>query len=436
MPLTLNRREALKGAVSAASFGPISASLATENDANLSADKLNIGVIGVGNRGASNIAEIKSQNIVALCDVDRQYLDAMALRYPDARICSEFRELLEQPGLDAVLISTPDHTHFHAAMTAMRRGLHVYCEKPLAHSIWETREMAAAAKRFRVVTQTGNQHHASDGYRRAVEIIRSDVLGEVKEVHAWTNRPIWPQGVERPKHSPPIPEHLDWDAWLGPAPARPYHDTYHPRGWRGWHDFGCGAIGDMGPHLLDPVVWAFNLGAPTTIAAESSEVNDETFPTWSIVYLDFLVGEVKKPLKLIWYDGDKQPPEGLTGIERLPPHGVLFMGKRAKLFAPQYGGPPIVIPNEKGDSIELPEPFLPPSPGHHQEWLAACKQGGTASCDFSYGARLTEICLLGNIAIRTGKTLKWDDQQMRTSNGVDVERLLRREYREGWNVQV
>lgn len=426
MPANIDRRDFLKQAACAAALSAGSAVAATEQD------KLNIGVIGVGNRGASNIAEIKSENIVALCDVDRQYLTAMSSRYPDAKTYVDFRELLEQPELDAVVISTPDHTHYHATMLAMQRGLHVYCEKPLAHSIWEVRELSAAARRFNVATQTGNQHHASDGYRRVVEIVQSGAIGGVTEVHAWTNRPIWPQGVARPEQALPVPGHLDWDAWLGPAPGRPYHDVYHPHGWRGWFDFGCGALGDMGPHLLDPVVWALGLDRPTTISAESSVVNDETFPTWSIVRFEFLVGEARAPMKLVWYDGDKQPPESLTGIQRLPPNGVLFMAERAKLFAPQYGAAPIVLPHEKGASIELPEPYLPKSPGHHREWLAACKQGVAASCDFSYGAKLTELCLLGNLAIRSGQTIEWEQQQIRATNGVDVEPWLRRKYREDW----
>lgn len=433
MPSTPNRRDFLQRTACAASLGVVSTGWATARGALATGDKLNIGVIGVGNRGASNIAEIKSENIVALCDVDRQYLDTMSSRYPDAKTYADFRELLEQPDLDAVLVSTPDHTHFHAAMLGMQRGLHVYCEKPLAHSIWEIREMAAAAKRFKVVTQTGNQHHASDGYRRAVEIVQSGALGDVNEVYAWTNRPFWPQGVARPEQSPPVPEHLDWDTWLGPAPARPYNDVYHPHGWRGWFDFGCGALGDMGPHLLDPVVWALDLSAPTTVSAESSGVNDETFPTWSIVRFEFLAGEPRRSIKLVWYDGDKQPRESLTGIKRLPPNGVLFMAERAKLFAPQYGGAPIMIPHDKGDSIELPEPYLKKSPGHHREWVAACKQHGATSCDFSYGARLTEICLLGNIAIRSGEMIQWNHEQMRATNRVDIEHLLRREYRAGWS---
>ncbi|MDA1052271.1 MAG: Gfo/Idh/MocA family oxidoreductase [Planctomycetota bacterium] len=430
-----DRRNFLIQTACATTLGVVSAGAAAADDDAESNRKLNIGVIGVGNRGASNIAEIKDENIVALCDVDRQYLAAMSSRYPDAKTYSDFRELLERGDLDAVLISTPDHTHYHAAMLAMRRGWHVYCEKPLAHSIWEIREMAAAAKRFKVVTQTGNQHHASDGYRRVVEIVQSGVIGKVNEVHAWTNRPIWPQGIARPEPSSTVPEQLDWDAWLGPAPVRPYNDVYHPHGWRGWFDFGCGALGDMGPHLLDPVVWALDLDAPTKISAESSRVNDETFPTWSIVRYEFPAAESKTLLKLVWYDGDRQPPESLTGIKRLPPNGVFFMAERAKLFAPMYGAAPTVMPYDKGDTIELPEPHLPKSPGHHREWIDACKQHGPTSCDFGYGAKLTEICLLGNIAIRSGQTIEWNHEQMRATNGVDIGDLLRREYREGWGLQ-
>jgi predicted dehydrogenase len=395
-------------------------------------EKLNIGVIGVGNRGVSNIAEIKSENIAALCDVDRRYLDAMSKRHPSAKTHVDFRELIEQPDLDAVLISSPDHTHFHAAMLAMQRGLHIYCEKPLAHSIWEVRQMESLATRKAIVSQTGNQHHASDGYRRVAEIVQSETIGDVTEVHAWTNRPIWPQGVERPGDETAIPPELDWGLWLGPALPRPYNSAYHPRGWRGWFDFGCGALGDMGPHLLDPVVWALELGLPTTISAETSEVNDETFPIWSIVRFEFPPRGDSPPLRLTWYDGDKQPPEAVASVKRLPPNGVLFLGERAKLFAPDYGGLPIVIPNQKGEKIELPDAFLPKSSGHHQEWIAACKGVGRTSCDFSYGGRLTEICLLGNLAIRTGETIEWDPENLTAKNGINVSRFVRRTYRDGW----
>jgi len=396
-------------------------------------NKLNIGVIGVGNRGASNIAELKSENIAALCDVDRSYLEEMSARHPGAKTYEDFRELVDQTNLDAVLISTPDHTHYHAAMLAMRRGLHVYCEKPLAHSVWEVRELAKAANAAEVITQTGNQHHASEGYHRVVEIIQSGVLGSIREVHAWTTRPIWPQGIERPatRHAPP--DHLNWDLWLGPAPQRPYDQVYHPRGWRGWFDFGCGVLGDMGPHLLDSVMWALNLDTPMHISAETSGKHAETFPQASTVRFKFGAGSEHAALDLVWYDGDRQPPESVTGIKRLPKNGVMFLGERGKLFAPAYGGRPTVLPEVKGDKIELPEPSLPRSPGHHQEWLSACKGNGNTGCDFSYGSRLTELCLLGNLAIRTGRAFEWDGTEPRGEEANVIAPLLRRDYVEGYD---
>ena len=400
---------------------------------NAPSEKLNVGVIGVGNRGASNIAEIKTEKIAALCDVDRRYLDEMSARHPSARTYADFRELIDQAELDAVMISTPDHTHYHAARMALRKGLHVYCEKPLAHSIAEVRQLARAAGR--VATQTGNQHHASAGYHRAVQIIRSGVLGPVREVHAWTNRPIWPQGIERPEAASAAPGHLDWDLWLGPAPARPYDPIYHPRRWRGWFDFGCGVLGDMGPHLLDPVVWALDLTAPTTVSAETAPLKGETFPEWSIVRFAFPARGEAPAVKLVWYDGDKQPPSEVTGLRRLPANGVFFVGERARLFAAEYGGRPIVMARNKGDDIELPKPAPTPPPNHHREWLSACRGEGTASCDFAYGARLTEICLLGNVAMRAGEEIHWDHQQMSTTNDVDVSHFLQRGYREGWEAE-
>lgn len=397
-----------------------------------SSDKLNIGVIGVGNRGTSNLAEIKSENIAALCDVDSRYLDAMSTRYPDAKTYDDFRALIDQPGLDAVLVSTPDHTHYHAAMQAIGRGLHVYCEKPLAHSIWEVRALSKAAREAQVVTQTGNQHHASEGYCRAVEIIRSGILGPIREVHAWTTRPIWPQGLDRPVKQGEPPQELNWDLWLGPAPDRPYDAIYHPRGWRGWFDFGCGALGDMGPHLLDPVVWGLNLRAPQRIESEVSGQHEETFPKSSIVRLNFGKRGNAPAVRVVWYDGDKQPPETVTGVKRLPANGVFFLGERAKLFAPDYGGRPFVLPNTKGDKLELPDASLPRTASHHQEWINACKGEGRTSSDFSYGATLTEICLLGNLSVRTGRAFEWDGDKPGGDHAAEIASLVKRQYRDNW----
>ena len=393
--------------------------------------KLRIAAVGVGNRGASNLAAVSGEEIVGLCDVDQELLKPMSRRFSSARTFRDFRELLEMDNLDAVIISTPDHTHYLAAMLAIRRGLHVYCEKPLAHSVWEVRQMAAAAKQHKVVTQLGNHHHASEGYRRVAEIIQSGAIGAVREVHAWTNRPIWPQGIARPVDVQPVPAYLDWDLWLGPAPVRPFHETYHPRGWRGWRDFGCGTLGDMGPHLLDPVFWGLKLNHPTHILAQSSACHADTFPKSSTLQFTFAARGQLPPVKLFWYDGQRQPARKITGVDQLPHNGVLFLGERAKLFAPDFGGLPIVMPTKDGDAISLPKPFLPESPGHHAQWLRACKENQATSSDFEYAARLTETCLLGNIATRVGKPLHWDADKAQFLNHQPANQHLRRDYRDG-----
>lgn len=398
-------------------------------------EKLRLGAIGVGHRANVHLTEISGEDVVALCDVDDRSLDPVVHeRFPSAATYHDFREMLERERLDAVVVTTPNHTHFHASLLAVRRGLHVYCEKPLAHSVDQLRRLATAARERGVVTQTGNQHHSSDGYRRAVELVQAGVVGEVREIHSWTSRPWWPQGIGRPAETPATPDELHWDLWLGPAPERPYHPAYHPVNWRGWWDFGDGALGDMGPHLLDPAVWALELGAPTTIAAESSPVNAETAPEWSIVRFEFPQRGKLPPVRLTWYDGGKQPPDEVTRVRRLPAHGTLLLGSRARLFIPQLGKPPVLVPNDKDDRIEQPQPYLPVSPGHQQQWLLACKGEGQTGSDFTYGANLTEICLLGNIAIRTGKKLAWDAAQMTVTNCPEANQFLRRDYRPGWEL--
>ncbi len=394
--------------------------------------KLNIGAIGVGNRGVVNTAAVSDENIVALCDVDATFLDQAGEQFPNAARYRDFRKLLEHRDLDAVVISTPDHTHFHPALLAMRRGLHVYIEKPLAHSIHECRELLKLAREKKVVTQMGNQHHSSAGYRRAVELVQSSAIGEVREVHSWTSRPLWPQGIDRPSETPAVPKELDWDLWIGPAPLRPYHSAYHPMTWRGWWDFGVGALGDMGAHLIDPAYWGLKLTLPTSVEAESSPVNNETAPEWSVIKFEFPAREKLPPVTLTWYDGGKQPAAEITGVKRPPNNGTLLIGSRAKLFAPELGKPPVLVPNEKGEVIEPPKPFLPESPGHHAEWIAACKGAGQTGSDFEYAARLTETCLLGNVALRTGKKIQWDADRMRATNCAEADQYVRREYREGW----
>ena len=401
-------------------------------------ERLQIGVIGAGGRGIDNLAGVAGEDIAALCDVDERFLGEAATRYPKARRFRDFRKLLQADDLDAVIVASPDHTHAVAALTAMRRGLHVYCEKPLAHNLTETELMARAAKQSKVATQMGNQFHAAAGYRRVVQILQAGVLGEVREVHAWTSRPVWPQGIHRPQAGQAVPDRLDWDLWLGPAPRRPYHQAYHPRDWRGWWDFGSGALGDFLPHLLDPIYEGLRLTAPTKIKATSSAVNDETAPKWSMLEFHFPTGvfggDQRRPVIVHWYDGGKQPPPEKAGVKRLPGSGALVVGELGKLFVPTHGKPPIVLPANSGERPELPDPLPPRELSHWQEWIAACKSGGATSSSFAYGANLTDVALLGNVAIRVGEPIEWDPDRRRVANLEKANDFLAREYRRGWEV--
>ena len=395
-------------------------------------EKLNIGLIGAGGRGIDNLAGVNGEYIAALCDVDDRPLAEAATRYPKARRVRDFRKLLDADDLDAIIIATPDHTHAVAAIGALRRGLHVYCEKPLAHNLRETEFMVRLAKQSKLATQMGIQHHASDGYRRAVHVLKSDVLGAVREVHAWTLRPVWPQGVGRPNENPPIPKELDWNLWLGPAPTRPYHEAYHPREWRGWWDFGTGTLGDFLPHIFDPVFAGLHLGAPIRVAATTSDVNDETAPKWSTLQFDFPERGKLPAVTMHWYDGGKQPPPEVAGVNRLPGNGALVIGEHGKLFIPSHGKPPIAIPRNKTEPLELPDPLPPKEQTHWQEWTVACKTGKPTSCDFAYGAALTDVALLGNVAIRTGEAIEWDKENRRVTNIAAANEFLSRDYRDGW----
>lgn len=397
--------------------------------------KLNLGIVGVANRGETNLIGVHHETISALCDVDEDYLEQRNARYPGAKRFRDFRELLDFPHLDGVMISSPDHTHAHAALMAIQRGLHVYCEKPLAHSISEVRRLARAAKKSPVITQTGVQHHTTPGYRRVAELIRSGVIGEVREVHSWTSRPYWPQAVAQRPAAEAIPPQLDWDLWLGPAPARPYASGYHPTNWRGFWDFGTGALGDRGPHQLDPAFYALELTSPERIEAESSGVTEESPPEWAIVRFEFPARGNRPAVRVTWYDGGKQPSREITGVkQRLPDNGTLFIGSLARLFAPELGGNPLVIPNQSGAELPPATVQLPVSKGHYQEWLDACKGEGTVQCDFQYGALLTETCLLGNVALRAGKAIQWNGESGEIVGNPEARRYLTRPYRQGWEL--
>ncbi len=400
-------------------------------------EKLNIAMIGAGGRGRGNLDGVLSENIVALCDVDERLAHSARQACPNARFYKDFRKMLEQMRnqIDAVVVSTPDHTHAVAAAMAIRMGKHVYCEKPLTRTIWEARMLRNLARRYKVATQMGNQGTASNELRQGVEVIQSGVLGKVTEIHVWSNRPVWPQGIPRPKEEAIIPDGLDWDLWLGPAPKRPYHDAYHPFNWRGWIDFGTGAIGDMACHTMNMAFWALNLRDPISIEAETSGVNGETFPKWSIVRYQFPQRGDLAPCKMVWYDGGQKPPVELLQGEQMADSGLLLIGSEGTLYSPgDYGTPFVLLPREKFANYQPPAPSIPRSPGHHQEWINACKGGPAAMSNFDYASALTETALLGNLAIITGERINWDAKRMKAVNSPKADKLVRPAYRKGWTL--
>ena len=394
---------------------------------------LNVAIIGAGGQGGDNlaaIAAIGAVNIVAICDCDARQAGDAFKSYPNAARFADWRRLLESDiAFDGVVVTTPDHNHAVISTSAMRRGKHVYCEKPLAHSIFEAREMARLAAEHRVVTQMGTQGHAYEGTRRAVEVLRAGVIGEVTELHVWTDRPAgwWPQGVTRPADSQPVPEGLDWDVWLGPAPERPYNAAYVPFKWRGFWDFGTGAIGDMGIHNLDTAYWGLELGAPASVVVKDCSpalidpAMKETAPLWSILEVRFPARNGRPAVTMTWYDGGKLPPRDLFQGEKLITRdgGSLVIGSKGTLFTRTWHGGQIdadmfvLLPRKQFEGLTPPAPTLPRVASHHQEWVDACLGKGTTLSNFGYAAGLTEALLVGNLALRTGKAIEWDSAGMR-----------------------
>jgi len=397
--------------------------------------KLNIGIVGVHSRGAANMASVATENIVALCDVDENYLAEAAQKHPQVKTYSDWRTLLEQKDMDAVIVSTTEHTHALASVWAMKRGKHVYCEKPLAHSVYEARVMRQTSTQMKVATQMGTQIHASDNYRRVVELIQSGAIGPVREAHAWVE-----QGIEGPRSRPQeelsVPKNLNWDLWLGPAPLRPYHSCYFEKrstSWQNWWDFGNGALGDMGSHIIDLPFWALELQYPATIEAEGPlPVRPETYPDQLTVRWEHPARGKRPPVKLSWYDG-KQRPKSPAGVDLTQWHlGVMFVGEKGVLVA-DYNKR-ILLPEADFKDLQPPEPWLAPSLGHHQEWIHACKTGAPTLCNFDYSGALIEHNLLGAGAFRTGKKLDWDPVELKATNCPEADRFIRRSYREGWTL--
>lgn len=411
-------------------------------------EKLNIAGVGVGGRGSSNMNALsdEGQNLVALCDIDWRHASGIFRRYPKAKQYKDFRKMLdkEEKNIDAVVVSTADHCHAVASINAMKRGKHVYCEKPLTHSVFEARAVAKAARENKVATQMGNGGQASEERRLIAEYIWAGAIGDVREVHIWTDRPnrgafgeYWPQGVDRPKDTPAVPDYLDWDQWLGPAPARPYHPAYLPFKWRGWWDFGTGALGDIGCHSLDPTVRALKLGAPLTVEACSTRVNNETYPLGSIVTYHFGARGKMPPLKLVWYDGGLKParPEGMDPRWQMGTNGSLYIGDKGIMSGH------IVMPKARREEFGKPEKVIPRSPGHYTEWINACKGGEPAGSNFDHAGPMTETVLLGNVALRMTlreklfrEKLQWDPEKMQFTNVPEANEFLHREYRNGWTL--
>lgn len=424
-------------------------------------DRVNIGSIGVGGQGVEDMIEFlanPSAQVVAVCDVRRVcdysqfYYKGIKGRDPAQQLVNEtyasqkkvakydgcasyveFHELLEHAGLDAVHIATPDHLHAVPAMAAIRRGKHVYCQKPLTHTVRESRELANATREHGVVTQMGHQLHATDKLKRLVEMIQSGAIGHVREIHCWAGASNG--GLQRPEDMPPVPDGFDWDRWIGPAPYRPYHSAYAPFTWRNWRDFGTGTLGDFGCHIMDPAMWAVGLPTTMSIEASSSRFNDESYALANIVKYRFTPPGSTEPISLTWYDGGLKPfrPAELEPSRELPRSGGMYVGDEGIIVA-AHGGDANLIPESKMQNYQAPEPFLPRGETHYEEWVHACQGGPAPLSNFDYAGPLTEMVLLGNIAIQTQKQLEWDSEAFQITNDADSNTLLHREYREGWSL--
>jgi predicted dehydrogenase len=464
---SLTRRQFLRGAaLSATAFMVVPGSVLGLRGETSPNGKLNLAGIGIGGQGAHDLGQMESENIVALCDVDKNYAGRIFKKYSKAQQFTDYRQMLDQmKDLDGVVVATPDHHHAFAAMEAIKRGKHVYCEKPLTHSVWEARHLAQAAHEAKVATQMGNQGQASEDTRRLCEFVWAGVIGDVHEAHIWTDRPsqglfneYWPQGVARPTDTPPVPATLDWDLWLGPAPLRPYHPAYLPFKWRGWWDFGTGALGDIGCHAMDPVFRALKLTAPLSVQAASTRVNEESYPLGSMVTYQFPArsaepqannchvkglsgaeagGVAMPPCKLVWYDGGLRPPrpDGLPDGQRMGDNGRLLIGEKGFILGNE------VYPESLGKKANTIPKTIPRSADHYREWIAACKGGKAAGSNFDFAGPLAESVLLGNVALRvqlrddlTLRKLLWDSAALKFTNLDEANRFIRNEYRAGWSL--
>ncbi|HEV2392640.1 MAG TPA: Gfo/Idh/MocA family oxidoreductase [Verrucomicrobiae bacterium] len=444
----LSRRSFLFTSTAASSFLLLPSHVALGAGESSPNNKLNIAGVGIGGQGGNDIDEMSSENIIALCDVDQDHAAHTFNKYPKAKRYKDFREMLnKEKSIDGVVIGTPDHNHAIVSMAAIKSGKHVYCEKPLTRTVYEARAVAKAAREARVATQMGNQGMAFEGNRLINDWLWDGAIGAVREAHVWSDRPThrgkmplwWAQGIERPKDTPPEPESLDWNLWLGPAPYRPYNPAYVPFRWRGWWDFGSGGLGDMGIHNLAPVFSALKLGPPTTIQASSTPVFAESVPVAAMVHYEFPARGELPAVKLHWYDGGllpERPAELEPNRELDPEDGILFVGDKGKMLVTGWGGEhPRLLPHSLDQSYRRPPKTLPRSIGHYKEWIEACKHGSPTRSNFDFAGPLTEAVLLGSVCIHNGgDKLVWDSADFKITNDPDANKLLHYEYRKGWTL--
>jgi predicted dehydrogenase len=439
----ITRRQFVRDALITA--GAVASAPALLRGQNLNS-KLNIAMIGSGGRGTANLKGVASENIVLLCDVDATAMDKIGVQYPQARKVADLRKVFDHvKEFDAVVISTCEHTHVFATMLALRAGKHVYCEKPLTYNIAEARLVRETAAKLKLATQMGNQGHASDNHRRVKELILAGTIGPVREVHVWVNRAWGLQSADaaarnkdivtvsaRPNDAEPVPAGLDWDLWLGPAPARPFHSVYVPGPkWYRWWDFGNGTMSDLGSHRNDLAFYALDLRAPLTVEATADgPAHPELAPATMTVTYEYAARGAMPPLKLMWYQGEARPKIWTDGGIPQWLDAQLFVGDKGMILS--SGNKHILLPEKTFAGFVPPPQSIPNSPGHYLEWIEACKGGKPSLANFDYAGWTTEANHLGNVAYRTGKKLQWDAARMKATNAPEADKFIRREYRKGW----
>ena len=428
--------------------------------------KINLAFVGVGDQGRGNMGDLLNLDdvqVVAVCDVAKivdygemghgiagldaalstvEHRDADRTNSSSYKGCTgyaDFREMLDnEEGIDAVVVSTPDHAHAVVCMAAIKKGKHIYCEKPLTHSVYETRMVTEAARKAGVMTQMGNHGHSGEGIRLAVEWIRDGAIGPVRVVHGSTGSGAssWLDIDSRPTERPPVPEGMDWDLWLGPAPERPYHPAYHPYNWRGWWGFGTGGIGDMACHNIDPAFWALNLGYPSSVESTATGMTDETVPVAAVHRYEFPARGGMPPVTMYWHDGRARPPRppGLEEGRRFGGNGVYFVGDDGVITMGGWAESPRIVPESKMQAYNRPPETIPRIQGHHRGWIDACKSGNPVHGNFDYSGPMTEAILLGNVALHTGKKIYWNGPNLKATNAPEADKYIKPAFREGWTL--